>query len=158
MMGLKSPSASLWAAVAAALLLAAPSPAETIAAARRKVIKQTMPYLNVPYLWGGMHPQTGLDCSGFTQLVYHRAGLTLPRVSHDQFVATKYLKPAEVLPGDLVFFAMKHPGTAEVDHVGIYVGKGLFVAASVTNGIHVDRISNPYYLARLIGIRRYGGF
>jgi cell wall-associated NlpC family hydrolase len=142
----------------AAVLLAPPASAATIAAARKAILSQTMPYLNIPYLWGGVHPRTGLDCSGFTQLVYHNAGLALPRVSRDQFASTKYVKPSEVLPGDLVFFAMKHPGTADVDHVGVYVGKGLFVAASVTNGIHVDRITNPYYFDRLISIRRYEGF
>ena len=145
----------------AALLVAAlarPTPAKSIAAAREEILRQTMPYLNVPYLWGGTYPRTGLDCSGFVQLVYHQAGLSLPRVTSQQFGATRYLKPSEVLPGDLIFFAMKNPGTANVDHVGIYVGKGLFIAASTANGIHIEPITNPYYFQRLVGIRRYGGF
>lgn len=141
-----------------AAFLAPQAGALTIADARRNILKQTMPYLNVPYLWGGVFPATGLDCSGFVQLVYRNAGLSLPRVSQQQFAATRYLKPKQVLPGDLVFFAMAHPGTSRVDHVGIYLGKGLFIAASVTDGIHVNQISSPYYLARLVGIRRYGGF
>lgn len=142
------------------LLLAPAMPAEamTIAAARRTVVRETMTYLNTPYLWGGMHPRTGMDCSAFVKLVYSRAGLTLPRVSREQFAGTLYLRPSRVLPGDLIFFAMKHPGTARVDHVGIYVGKGFFVHASFSNGVHIDSVHNRYYYERLIGVRKYAGF
>ncbi|OIO02352.1 MAG: hypothetical protein COX65_04875 [Elusimicrobia bacterium CG_4_10_14_0_2_um_filter_56_8] len=132
--------------------------AKTIAEARGEVVRETMTYLNTPYLWGGMHPSTGMDCSAFVKLVYGKAGISLPRVSREQFSQSQYLKPSGVLPGDLVFFAMKHPGTAKVDHVGIYVGKGFFVHASFTNGVHIDSVSNPYYYARLVSLRKYRGF
>ncbi|MBU2572838.1 MAG: C40 family peptidase [Elusimicrobia bacterium] len=139
-------------------LLPAAAQAKSIADARNEVVKETLKYLSIPYLWGGTHPRTGLDCSGFVQLVYSKAGLHLPRVARDQFAASLYLKPAGILPGDMIFFAMKHPGTARVDHIGIYVGKGFFVHASFTNGIHIDSISNPYYFQRLVSVRKYRGF
>lgn len=144
--------------LAAALWLPGAGRAESIAKARRDVVKGTLPYLNVPYLWGGTFPKTGLDCSGFTRLVYHDAGFALPRVARQQFAATRYLKPRQVLPGDLVFFAMKHPGTDEVDHVGVYLGKGFFIQASVHNGVHIDSLANPYYMQRLVGVRKFQGF
>ena len=53
---------------------------------------------------------------------------------------------------------MKDPGTVRVDHVGIYVGKGFFVHASVSNGVHIDSVSNPYYYARLVSLCKYSGF
>ncbi|MCX5786217.1 MAG: C40 family peptidase [Elusimicrobia bacterium] len=140
------------------LFFAAAAQARSIADARNEVVHETLRYLNVPYLWGGMHPKTGLDCSAFVQLVYRTADLHVPRVARDQFDETLYLKPAGVLPGDLLFFSMKNPGTAKVDHVGIYVGKGFFVHASVTNGIHIDSITNPYYFQRLVSLRKYRGF
>lgn len=132
--------------------------AKTIAEARGTVVAETMTYLNTPYLWGGMHPSTGMDCSAFVKLVYAKAGLSLPRASREQFSGTRYLPPSNVLPGDLVFFAMKNPGTAKVDHVGIYVGKGFFVHASFTNGVHIDSVYNPYYYSRLVSLRKYAGF
>lgn len=132
--------------------------AKTIADARGDVVRETMTFLNTPYLWGGMHPDTGMDCSAFVKLVYGKAGLNLPRVSKEQFSRTLYLAPSGVLPGDLIFFAMKNPGTSRVDHVGIYVGKGFFVHASFTSGVHIDSVSNPYYYARLVSLRKYGGF
>jgi cell wall-associated NlpC family hydrolase len=137
---------------------AAGAEAKSIAEARNAVVAETLKYLNTPYLWGGMHPKTGLDCSAFVQLVYTRAGLHVPRVAAEQFTASLYLSPASILPGDLIFFAMKRPGSAKVDHVGIYVGKGFFVHASVTNGIHIDSITNPYYFQRLISLKKYRGF
>jgi cell wall-associated NlpC family hydrolase len=144
---------------ASALLAASPAAqAMSIKAARDKVVEQTLEYLNTPYLWGGQHPGTGMDCSGFTQLVYQKAGLAIPRVARDQFKATGALGPEKVLPGDLIFFAMKNPGTAKVDHVGIYMGKGYFIHASVTFGIHVENISKPYYFDRVVGIRKFKGF
>lgn len=142
----------------AASLAASSARAVTIAAARTSILAQTMPYLNIPYLWGGVSPDTGLDCSGFVQLVYQRAGLSLPRVAREQFSATRHLKPREVQPGDLIFFSMHRPRARKVDHVGIYLGKGLFIHASVTNGIHVEPVSKTYYQERLVSIRRYRGF
>lgn len=144
----------------AAFMTAAPAPAaaKTIADARDEVVRETMRYLNVPYLWGGMHPDTGIDCSAFVQLVYHKADLRVPRVARDQYAGTSYLPPEAVRPGDLLFFSMGKPGASKVDHVGIYVGKGFFVHASVTNGIHIDSVTNQYYFQRLVSARKYRGF
>ena len=149
--------------LAAALLLGllvAPQAAQgkPVAQARRELLAQSLRYLNVPYLWGGAHPGTGLDCSAFVRLVYHGAGFDLPRVAWQQFSALRSLRPREVLPGDLLFFSMSHPGSRQVDHVGMYLGKGLFIHASTANGVHVESIAKPYYMARLIAARRYAGF
>ncbi len=144
--------------LAASFLWSGRAEAESIAAARDTVVRETMTYLNTPYLWGGMHPDTGMDCSAFAKLVYGKAGLNLPRVARDQFAQSLYLSPSAVLPGDLIFFAMKNPGTAQVDHVGIYVGKGFFVHASFSSGVHIDSVSNPYYYERLVSLRKYRGF
>ncbi|MBI2519888.1 MAG: C40 family peptidase [Bdellovibrio sp.] len=132
--------------------------AKSIQEARRDIVRSTLDYLSIPYLWGGTNPQTGLDCSGFVQLVYHRAGLKVPRVSGDQYRLTAYLGPKSVHEADLIFFAMKNPGSQRVDHVGIYVGKGYFVHASFSNGIHIDSVHNPYYYVRIVGIRKFTGF
>ena len=66
--------------------------------------------------------------------------------------------PRQVLPGDMVFFSMKKSGSARVDHVGIYVGKGLFVHASVSRGVHIESISKAYYEDRMIRVLKYPGF
>ncbi len=155
MAGKKTLSAAL---LLAAFLFPGRASAVSIADARNSVVKETMTFLNTPYLWGGMNKTTGMDCSAFAKLVYSRAGLELPRVAKDQYAQSLYLSPAAVLPGDLIFFSMKKPGSARVDHVGVYVGKGFFVHASVSNGVHIDSVTNPYYYSRIVSLRKYRGF
>lgn len=76
-------------------------------------------YLGVPYRWGGTTPN-GFDCSGFTQYVYRKAGISLPRTSYEQRFVGKKVSRSELRSGDLVLF----PG-----HVGIYVGDGMYIHA-----------------------------
>jgi cell wall-associated NlpC family hydrolase len=82
-----------------------------------------------PYVWGATGPDR-FDCSGLMWWSYARAGITLPRVSRDQYAAGG--TPVDVdalLPGDLVFFATAAWDPGVVHHVGMYVGDGLMVAA-----------------------------
>jgi peptidoglycan DL-endopeptidase CwlO len=68
------------------------------------------------YIYGGT-TTAGFDCSGFTQYVFSRVGISLPRTSEaQQAAATPVSNPQ---PGDLVFFG--HPA----GHVGIYAGNGM---------------------------------
>ena len=93
------------------------------------VVAESQNYLGVPYLWGGTDPATGLDCSGFVQLVYGNLGIELPRVSSQQATAGRAVASlASARPGDLVFFDhdSSRPG---IDHVGIYIGGGKMIDA-----------------------------
>lgn len=76
-------------------------------------------YIGVPYRWGGTTPK-GFDCSGFTQYVYRKAGISLPRTSYEQRFVGKKISRNDLRSGDLVLF----PG-----HVGIYVGGGMYIHA-----------------------------
>jgi cell wall-associated NlpC family hydrolase len=84
-------------------------------------------YLGTPYRWGGTDPKTGLDCSGFTQLVYKQVGVDLPRTSAAQAqTGTPVDSLSQAQPGDLLFFG------SPVHHVGIYVGDGKMIDAPHT--------------------------
>src|SRR4029453_3340271 len=98
-------------------------------ASERAVVAEAQKYLGVPYLWGGTDPAKGLDCSGFTQLVFGNLGIDLPRTSSQQATSGRAVASlAEARPGDLVFF--DHSSSrAGVDHVGIYLGNGKMIAA-----------------------------
>lgn len=55
-------------------------------------------------MWGGTNPRTGLDCSGFTQLVYNQMGYKIPRVSKDQSRVGEIVVASKLQVGDLLFF------------------------------------------------------
>jgi hypothetical protein len=105
-----------------------PSDAPPTEPTAENVIRLAEPFLGVPYLWGGSSGW-GLDCSGFTQLVFRMAGLNIPRDSDQQMAMAQstcrvdHIK--DLAPGDLVFFK---------GHVGICLGRGEFVHASAPAG------------------------
>ncbi|GIJ50825.1 hypothetical protein Val02_77110 [Virgisporangium aliadipatigenens] len=81
-------------------------------------------YLGVPYVWGGTDPAKGLDCSGLMQRAFADIGVKLPRIAADQArVGTAVPSMAQAKPGDLLAFH------SPVDHIGMYVGDGMMIAA-----------------------------
>lgn len=113
------------------------------------VVALAKQYLGVPYVWGGTTPK-GFDCSGLLQYVWAKKGVTIPRVSEDQFNAGKRVT-GSLQPGDAVFF---HPNSKGLPgHVGMYVGNGQFIHAPHTGD--VVKISKLKGYSGYIGARRY---
>jgi len=84
-------------------------------------------YLHAPYLWGGKNP-FGIDCSGFTQMVFKICGYKLFRDAKQQAAQGKSVKQfSEVRPGDLAFF--KNPDNS-ITHVGIIYANAQIIHAS----------------------------
>ena len=82
-------------------------------------IAQTL--LNAPYLWGGKNAM-GMDCSGFTQVVYATQGINLLRNAREQITqGIEVASLAEAQPGDLAFFdhADRDPKATNISHVGL---------------------------------------
>ena len=83
---------------------------------KSELIETAFLYLNSPYLWGGKTP-FGIDCSGFTQMVYKLCGYKLNRDASQQAnqgEALSFIEESE--PGDLAFFDNNE---GNIIHVGI---------------------------------------
>lgn len=107
--------------------------------------------LGVPYLWGG-ESMRGFDCSGLVQYVFSKNGISLPRTCTTQYKEGVSVKKADLLPGDLVFFANTY--ASGISHVGIYIGNGEFIHASSSHGVMISELSNSYWTSHYYGCRR----
>lgn len=84
-------------------------------------------YLHAPYLWGGKTP-FGIDCSGFTQMVFKICGYNLCRDASQQATQGKAVRlMAETKPGDLAFFKNN---TGDIIHIGIVYANHQIIHAS----------------------------
>lgn len=113
-------------------------------------VTEAKKYLGVAYVWGGTSP-SGFDCSGLVWYIYKDLGISLNRVSQDQYKQGMPLTREELMPGDLVFFEKN----GDVHHVGIYVGNGYMIHAPYTGAVvSYQSIDSPYYKAQFCGGRR----
>jgi cell wall-associated NlpC family hydrolase len=85
--------------------------------------------LGTPYVWGATGPNK-FDCSGFTQEVFCKAGIHIPRNSRAQAKVGKYITYNNLRRGDMVFFDTNRKKPGYVTHVGIYLSEGKFIHAS----------------------------
>jgi len=104
---------------------------------KSKFIETALTYLNVPYLWGGKTP-FGIDCSGFTQMVYLLNGHILKRDASQQATQGEPLSFIEESePGDLAFF---DDSEGKITHVGIMMKDNYIIHAS--GKVRIDRIDH----------------
>ena len=87
------------------------------------VIATGKKYLGTKYRFGAQSGKTNaFDCSSFTQYVYKRNGISLPRSSKDQSKVGKYVPKSQLKAGDLIFSDTNRDG--KINHVSIYIGNG----------------------------------
>ncbi len=116
------------------------------------LVETAKQYLGYRYVWGGMSPSTGFDCSGFVNYVYGLYGYSMERVAQNIYstngtaVARDYLQP-----GDLLFFG----GSAwSIGHVGMYIGNNQFIhAAGAAYGVIISDLDG-YYARSYVGAKR----
>ncbi|MFT5385821.1 MAG: hypothetical protein ACI81W_003230, partial [Saprospiraceae bacterium] len=101
------------------------------------LLKMARRYLFSPYVWGGRSP-FGVDCSGFTQVVYKLIGIPIPRDSSEQVdegVLVDFIEQAQ--EGDLAFFENRK---GKITHVGIIMADNQIIHAS--GQVRIDKIDH----------------
>ena len=104
---------------------------------KENLISTAFLYLNAPYLWGGKTP-FGIDCSGFTQMVYKLNGFHLLRDASQQATqgdALSFIEESE--PGDLAFF---DNAEGHIIHVGIIMKDNYIIHAH--GKVRIDRLDH----------------
>ncbi|MBT8271764.1 MAG: C40 family peptidase [Flavobacteriaceae bacterium] len=102
---------------------------------KERLVETALLFLNSPYLWGGKTP-FGIDCSGFTQMVYKINGYHLLRDASEQAGQGEVLSfIEETEPGDLAFF---DNGEGEIIHVGIILKNHHIIHAH--GKVRIDRL------------------
>ena len=125
----------------------------------KKLVSTAEKFMGIPYLWGGSSSK-GIDCSGFSSIIYFMNGTVLQRDASQQ---TRYGKEIttnydyeDLQKGDLLFFGRKASDslTERVTHVAIYIGDSEFIHASGKVRINsIDSARNnfiPEYVPRFV--------
>jgi cell wall-associated NlpC family hydrolase len=117
-----------------------------------KLVNLAKSKLGCKYVYGATGPNT-FDCSGLTQWCHKQLGITIPRTSLAQSKSGTLVNKSDLQVGDLVFFKTT---SAEVGHVGIYIGNDEFIhAPNKSKPVKVDSLNSSYYSSRYVRARRY---
>lgn len=131
----------------------------------QKIVSFGLELFGHPYKYGGTKIGKGIDCSFFTQTIFKEMGISLPRTSGEQFKVGREVSPSTLKVGDLLFFKKtyyskkkkggRRRGVTRINHVGIYIGNGEFIHATLNvNRVTISRLAEDYFTKRFAGARR----
>lgn len=110
--------------------------------ANLSLYETVLDWVGVRYKYGG-DSKRGVDCSGFCYAIYDQVFKTkLPSNSRSIFSETDEVDTENLKEGDFVFFKIRR---SQVSHIGIYLGNDKFVHASVSRGVTISDLNEPYY-------------
>lgn len=126
---------------------------ERYTSSAQDLILKGLELIGIKYRRGGTDPDTGLDCSGFVQVVFKDAiGMLLPRTAREQSEVGAVIDRQELKAGDLVFFNTMRRAFS---HVGIYLGDNRFMHAPRSGAeIRIEDMRESYWINRYNGARR----
>lgn len=124
------------------------------------VIQEAEKYLGVKYDFGaGKYADTHrFDCSSFTQYIFGKFGVSLPRTAREQAQVGQSVSKDNLQKGDLVFFSVpgRFKSDSTVGHVGIYMGGGKMINANSApeDGVQITDINKAYWQENFLSAKR----
>jgi len=139
-------------------IIQAGRPVPTTSRSAAAVLPTAERYIGVKYKWGGTSPSTGFDCSGYTQYVFAKHGVHLPRTSRAQASAGDNIRDYRALrAGDLIMFA---EDGQPISHVAIFAGRDRILHSSRSgSGVRYDDLSSArgtWFRNHMVVARRVG--
>jgi hypothetical protein len=141
---------------------------QTVVSSTENIEKIAKKMEGFPYLWGGTSAK-GMDCSGFTKMVYLMNGFVIPRDASQQInvgkTVDKNLNFLDLEKGDLLFFGKKASENSKqkVTHVGIWLGNNKQEFIHASGNVHISSMdaTQPHFdelnKNRYLGSKRYLG-
>lgn len=121
----------------------------------QELVELSRRFLGFPYTWGGTSA-LGYDCSGFTQMLCRRGGVTIPRDAQPQadWPGMTKVERGALQPGDLLYFGKS---AGKIVHTGFYLGDGQFIHATTSTRpvIQVSRLDDDPWTTLLVACRRW---
>ena len=133
-----------------------PTPKESSKQRRiNKFINAAKSKVGCEYAVGGHGPDT-FDCSGLVYWCLKQAGVSTSRLNAAGFSKKKDWKEitsiSDIEKGDILFF--HGDDSSSVSHTGIYIGGGMMIDASSSNGKVVKRSVSSYWKGHFVNARR----
>ncbi len=120
-------------------------------------------WMGTTYKMGGENKK-GIDCSFFTQFLYHDVYNNLiERTAEKQFNSNstdKFLGQEFLKQGDLLFFNKRGSQHNPITHVGVYLGNNYFVHStskrgnSGSNGVQISDFTDRYWQKMFVAAGR----
>ena len=115
--------------------------------------KQAINLLGTPYERGG-DTKDGLNSSGFIEFAFKEEGVTVPRLTEQQWEVGEEVARENLQPGDVVFFSNTYK--KGISYNGIYLGNDQFAHVTTSEGVTISYLDkNNYYNSKYTGAKRY---
>ncbi|MBD2721154.1 C40 family peptidase [Hymenobacter armeniacus] len=141
------------------------APAPGLAATADSVVAFGLAQRGTPYVYAGVSPLTGFDCSGFIMYTFARFGVAVPHSTALLIDVGRPVPRAEAQPGDIVVFTGTANPSTTPGHAGIVISRRgetplRFVHASSSRRepfVKVSQVENSDYERRFMQVRRVLG-
>ena len=113
--------------------------------------------VGVPYKFGSMRKENGLDCSGFINYVFSHFNISVPRTTIAFTNAGQEVSIRDSRRGDIILFTGSDATSGAVGHMGIVTenkkNSFWFIHSSSGKGVIVSTL-NSYFIPRFVKVIR----